>query len=73
VYFGIRVIKCLEIVAATIFKISSYYIGYIYKSFLNANFKDSLREIINLQSHASDQQFLESDENYRLHLSAETQ
>jgi len=63
----------LEIVAATIFKISSYYIGYIYKSFLNANFKEILREIMNIQSRARGQQFFESDENYRLHLSAETQ
>jgi len=49
--------------AATHFKVTPYYIGFtytMYKSFLKATFRDSLREIMNLQSHARGQQVLRS-------------
>jgi len=52
-----------ENVAATLFEVTPYYIGFtytMYKSFLKATFRDSLREIINLQSHARVQQVLRS-------------
>jgi len=36
----------LEIVAATLFKIISYYIGYIYKSFLNETSRIVLEKLL---------------------------